>query len=175
MSVYGEYLKDDRLDRTVGADTHIYAHAHLNHSQLEQGIDLVIEAGKAGEVWDRRIELYFDEYVVAIGFGTLGHPPYVWIMSDEQVEMKTFEVEDSGYSMHFNDILSALGFERKAVLTEVESGALMSKAMNIIRDIYFELGTDLEVREQNLHEAEVHRARYLTEQQLEVRTRLKSI
>jgi hypothetical protein len=96
-------------------------------------------------------------------------------MNNEQVEMTTFEVEDSGYPMHFNDILCALGFERKAVLSEVESGVLMSKSMNIIRDIYFELGSDLQNRERNLHKVEVHRARFLTEQQLDVRRRLQNI
>ncbi|UJF17869.1 hypothetical protein L0B53_12625 [Vibrio sp. SS-MA-C1-2] len=174
-NVVTEALNDKRLIRTIGAETHIYVSGKLTFN--EQCCDLLIEAGKAGDTWDRRLELHYDHQVIAIGLGTLKHPPYLWYFDRmiNRTELVTFDVAGSGYSMHFNDILTALGLKNQAILTEIESEQLMSHSMNLLADIFNQLGESPQQRESNLTKVPQHNPKFLSQDELKVRAQLSGV
>lgn len=92
------------LQRSTGAETHIFASGKI--VTTDGKCELSIDAGKASDIWDRRLELHYSECTVVLGFGTLKHPPYIWRSDENDCLPITFDVTDSGYSRHFNDILS---------------------------------------------------------------------
>ena len=168
--VRAERINESKLEYTQGAETHLYVEGEL--TSTEGNIEVVIEAGKAGDIWDRRLELHYPERVIAIGFGTLKHPPYLWERSPDGIKSTTFDVSGSGYAMHFNDILCALGFDAEPLLSQQESEALMSHSMNLLRSVFDAIGDTHQVREQNIAEVDAHTPKYLSEAELEIRAEL---
>lgn len=168
--VRAERISEQQLEYTRGAETHLYVEGEL--TSTEGNIEVVIEAGKAGDIWDRRLELHYPDRVIAIGFGTLKHPPYLWEKSPDGIKSNTFDVSGSGYAMHFNDILCALGFDAEPLLPQQESEALMSHSMNLLRSVFNAIGDTHQVREQNVVEVDAHTPKYLSEAELEIRKEL---
>lgn len=168
--IRAERINESKLEYTQGAETHLYVEGEL--TSPEGNIEVVIEAGKAGDIWDRRLELHYPDHVIAIGFGTLKHPPYLWERSPNGIKSTTFDVSGSGYAMHFNDILYALGFDAEPLLSQQESEALMSHSMNLLRSVFDAIGDTHQVREQNIAEVSAHRPKYLSEAELEIRKEL---
>ncbi|KIP74399.1 hypothetical protein SN10_09640 [Vibrio harveyi] len=168
--VRAERINESKLEYTQGAETHLYVEGEL--TSTESNIEVVIEAGKACDIWDRRLELHYPERIIAIGFGTLKHPPYLWEKSPDGIKSTTFDVSGSGYAMHFNDILYALGFDAEPLLSQQESEALMSHSMNLLRSVFDAIGDTHQVREQNIAEVSAHRPKYLSEAELEIRKEL---
>ncbi len=168
--VRAERINESKLEYTQGAETHLYVEGEL--TSPKGNIEVVIEAGKAGDIWDRRLELHYPDRVIAIGFGTLKHPPYLWERSPDSLKSTTFDVCGSGYAMHFNDILCALGFDAEPLLSQQESEALMSQSMNLLRCVFDAIGDTHQVREQNVVEVDAHTPKYLSESELEIRAEL---
>ncbi len=65
--ICAERISESQLEYTQGAETHLYVEGEI--ASLEGNIEVVIEAGKAGDIWDRRLELHYPKRVIAIGFG----------------------------------------------------------------------------------------------------------
>ena len=168
--VRAERINESKLEYTQGAETHLYVEGEL--ASLEGSIEVVIEAGKAGDIWDRRLELHYPKRVIAIGFGTLKHPSYLWEKSPDGIKSTTFDVSGSGYAMHFNDILCALGFDAKPRLSQQESEALMSQSMNLLSSVFDAIGDTHQAREQNIVVVDAHTPKYLSEAELEIRKEL---
>ncbi|WP_104025585.1 hypothetical protein [Vibrio hyugaensis] len=168
--VRAERINESQLEYTQGAETHLYVEGELKSP--EGKIEVVIEAGKAGDIWDRRLELHYPERVIAIGFGTLKHPPYLWEKSPDGIKNTAFDVSDSGYTMHFNDILCALGFDAEPLLSQQESEALMSQSMNLLSSVFDAIGDTHQVREQNITVVDAHTPKYLSEAERVVRAEL---
>ncbi|MFN1533061.1 hypothetical protein [Vibrio jasicida] len=168
--VRAERINESQLEYTQGAEAHLYVEGEL--TSTEGNIEVVIEAGKACDIWDRRLELHYPERVIAIGFGTLKHPPYLWERSPNGIKSTTFDVSGSGYAMHFNDILYALGFDAEPLLSQQESEALMSHSMNLLRSVFNTIGDTHQVREQNIAVVDKHVPKYLSEAELEIRAEL---
>jgi predicted dehydrogenase len=171
----GECLEDPQLKRSPGSETYLHALARIVDSHSNHSIDVAIEAGKAGEVWDRRIELYYDDTIVVISFGTLGCPPYLWIEEAGHAQLKTFDVADAGYPMHFNDILFALGYERPQTLSQTDSEVLMCMSMSLLLSVFERVGKDQHQRERNLYKVSKHETHFLTQLQLETRMKLEEL
>ncbi|MDK9769810.1 hypothetical protein [Vibrio sp. B181a] len=165
-----ERISESQLEYTQGAETHLYVEGEL--TSPEGNIEVLIEAGKAGDIWDRRLELHYPKRIIAIGFGTLKHPPYLWEKSPDGIKSTTFDVSGSGYAMHFNDILCALGFDAKPRLSQQESEALMSQSMNLLSSVFDAIGDTYQVREQNIAVVDAHTPKYLSEAELEIRKEL---
>ena len=168
--IRAERINESQLEYTQGAETHLYIEGEL--TSPEGNIEVVIEAGKAGDIWDRRLELHYTDRVIAIGFGTLKHPPYLWERSPNGIKSTTFDVSGSGYAMHFNDILCALGLDAEPLLSQQESEALMSQSMNLLRCVFDAIGDTHQVRERNITVADKHMPKYLSEAELEIRKEL---
>ncbi|MGR5287560.1 hypothetical protein ACP3V5_19750 [Vibrio maritimus] len=168
--VCAERISESQLEYTQGAETHLYVEGKL--TSPEGNVEVVIEAGKAGDIWDRRLELHYPDRVIAIGFGTLKHPPYLWERSSDGIKSTRFDVSGSGYAMHFNDILYALGFDAEPLFSQQESEALMSQSMNLLSSIFDAIGNTHQVREQNTAVVNAHTPKYLSEAELEVRAEL---
>ncbi|HGY9571482.1 TPA: hypothetical protein ACOJRH_004889 [Vibrio harveyi] len=168
--IRAERINESQLEYTQGAETHLYLEGEL--TSPEGNIEVVIEAGKAGDIWDRRLELHYTDRVIAIGFGTLKHPPYLWERSPNGIKSTTFDVSGSGYAMHFNDILCALGFDAEPLLSQQESEALMSQSMNLLRYVFDAIGDTHQVRERNITVVDKHIPKYLSEAELEIRKEL---
>ncbi|MGI9948896.1 hypothetical protein [Vibrio hyugaensis] len=168
--VRAERINESQLEYTQGAETHLHVEGEL--TSPESNIEVVIEAGKAGDIWDRRLELHYPERVIAIGFGTLKHPPYLWEKSPHGIKNTTFDVSGSGYTMHFNDILCALGFDAEPLLSQQESEALMSQSMNLLSSVFDAIGDTHQVREQNITVVDAHTPKYLSEAERVVRAEL---
>ena len=173
--VRGECLDDLELDRSPGSETYLHVLANIVDSHSNHSIDVAFEAGKAGEVWDRRIELYYDDTIVVISFGTLGCPPYLWIEEAGHAQLKTFDVADADYPMHFNDILFALGYDRPTTLSQTESELLMNMSMSLLLSVFERVGKDPNQRERNLHKVPKHQTHFLTQLQLETRIKLEEL
>lgn len=172
LEVAAERLSQPELVYDQGAETHLYVNARLQLG--DQYTELVVEAGKAGDIWDRRLELYYSDKVIALGFGTLKYPPYVWV-SDASPELQTFDVSGSGYKMHFNDILSAMGMGQAQVISCGESESLMARSMGILSDIFDSLGTTPGCREKNIAKTEKHSPRFLSKREREIRVELQNL
>lgn len=168
--VNAERINESRLAYTQGAETHLYVEGDITTSK--GSVDVVIEAGKAGDIWDRRLELHYPERVIAIGFGTLKHPPYLWERSPYGIKSTTFDLTGSGYAMHFNDILCTLGFDAEPLLFQQENEALMSQSMNLLNSVFDAVGDTHQVREQNITVVDAHTPKFLSEAELEVRKEL---
>jgi len=162
INVTAECLKEPRLNRSSGAETHIYASGKIQ--SLQASCDLFIDAGKASDFWDRRLELHYPDYVVVLGFGTLKHPPYIWLSDQPDSDPITFDVLNSGYSKHFNDILSSLGFDVSTIVSNEESERLMSKSMELLHELFITVGESYAERESQLEWVEIHCAQKLTEE-----------
>ncbi|WP_165313996.1 hypothetical protein [Vibrio ziniensis] len=164
-----EYLNNKQLKRSIGAETHIYALGSIVTSIGH--IELLVDAGKASDIWDRRLELHYAQLTVVIGFGTLKHPPYLWRSDHADSEAVVFNVTDSGYKLHFNDILSALEFDINASLSCEASEEIMCKSMYIMSDLFSGLSTLFDEREKPLIRVDHHSYTMAMKEQL-IRERL---
>lgn len=168
--VVAERVQHPQLEFEEGTETHLYANALLQHESAS--IELVIEGGKAGDIWDRRLELHFDDDVIAVGFGTLKHPPYLWVSNSG---LQTFDVSGAGYRMHFNDILHALGLGKPSILSCEESEELMSNSMVLLNRLFEKIGGDPKHREVNILSVLKHEPRFLTDTEMMVRAEVQHI
>ncbi|MGR5151121.1 hypothetical protein [Photobacterium swingsii] len=187
--VTAEAMTHPKLERSLGAETHLYATGTItwphplhidkpclkSHPHSVQCCRLSLEAGKGGEIWDRRLELHFKDTVVAIGFGTLAHPPYLWRKDNNGTALRTFDVRGAGYAMHFNDILFALGVDCSPILTCEDSETLMSKSMNLLSALFDSLGDTLSEKERNISKKEQHSTPLLTPTQRVIRNMLAQV
>lgn len=175
--VRAESLEYSKLVRSQGAETHLYATGTITWLPLQpvdkqylksqphsvQCCRLSLEAGKAGDIWDRRLELHFRDTVIAIGFGTLVHPPYLWRKDKNGTKLRTFDVRGAGYKMHFNDILFALGVDCSPILTCEDSETLMSKSMNLLSGLFVSLGDTQIEKERNIFKTKQHVYQHIDE------------
>ncbi|GAM78060.1 hypothetical protein JCM19241_788 [Vibrio ishigakensis] len=166
--VVAERVQHPQLEFEEGAETHLYANALLLHERTS--IELVIEGGKAGDIWDRRLELHYDDGVIAVGFGTLKHPPYLWVSNSG---VQTFDVSGAGYRMHFNDILHALGLDKPSILSCEESEELMTSSMVLLNRLFEAVGQNPKHRETNVRRVLQHKPQFLTRSELMVRAELQ--
>ncbi|MGP8305105.1 hypothetical protein [Vibrio sp. YIC-376] len=164
-----ECLEDSRLNRSIGAETHLYANGVIKYPGAS--CDIFLDAGKASDTWDRRLELHYPERVIVLGFGTLIHPPYIWQSDKPDSEAIVFDVSESGYSMHFNDILNALGYEVNNILTKEESQTLMAKSMNLLNQVFNITGT-YTMRENQMEWVSIHTAKGLSKNEEAIRIEL---
>ncbi|MFA0442131.1 hypothetical protein BCU70_01820 [Vibrio sp. 10N.286.49.C2] len=162
------------LERELGAETHLYAQGIIKtKAPKSASIPYVVEGGKGGDIWDRRLELYYDDHVVVLGLGTLRHPPYFWRKQGEQVTSQVFSIKGSGYQRHFSDILSLLSVTNVPLLiTPEQSEEIMRRSMVLIATMYPVYEVAAEIRELGLQKVTQHLPRYLTSQELTVRNDL---
>lgn len=171
VSLFAEDFAE--LDRSIGAETHLYVSGQISVNR--QSCDLYIEAGKAGAFWDRRIELHYYDYVVVVGFGTLSHPPYVCILSDEDEQLVSFDVSAAGYSMHFNDILHMLDYEVDVILDSELNQRLMEQSMKLLKSIFDFVGPNPQQREKYIQYTGKHADYLLTEMDRKVNEKMHRI
>lgn len=110
--------------------------------------------------------------MIAVGFGTLKHPPYLW---NSNSEFQTFDVSGAGYRMHFNDILHALGLNKPSILSCEESEELMSNSMNVLSSLFSILGESAQERESRIQIKTKHTPLYLSRSELQVRAQLQKV
>lgn len=164
-------LMEPRLQRQSGAETHLYAQVTL---KAESHVPVVIEAGKGGDTWDRRLELYFDDEVVIIGFGTLKHYPYIARYQNAQLTHQCFDTKGSGYSRHFNDIILALEKSTTAPLLSChESEQVMSQSMHFMAGLFTYVAENANKREGYIEKVTQHQPMYLNAEQHRMRKRLQ--
>lgn len=144
------------LDRDKGAETQAYMEATINGNL--GSIPLSFIAGKGGAVWDRRLELYYENSVITIGFGTLISKPYIAISQGDDLTVETFELMNSGYAQHHNDILSLLSKNiANALNVSPElSQKIMQDTMSIMKQMYDFTTEDTELRERLIDKVEQH-------------------
>ena len=171
--VKAECLNEPSLHRSTGAETRLYASGNI--VTPDAICELSIDAGKASDIWDRRLELHYSDYTIVLGFGTLKHPPYIWISDKDYLKPITFDVTNSGYSCHFNDILSSLGFDVKRILSNEESEALMEKSMLLLSHIFTSMGRTPLEREQQLVRVERHTSLKGSDNEKTIRLRLMKV
>lgn len=160
------------LERELGAETHLYAQGtiRLNAPSFD-AIELVIEGGKGGDIWDRRLELHYDDNIVVLGLGTLKHPPYIW--QEKFVTHQTFAIKGSGYQRHFNDILSLLSMINMPQHVSCdESETIMRRSMSMLSTIYSQPNATPETREHNISKVAQHSPKFLTHSEQQLRDTL---
>ncbi len=155
--------------RSADAETHLYAQGHID-CEGKTG-HLVIEGGKGGDTWDRRLELYYPQCTIVIGFGTLKHPPYLWRRSDKGVEYELFAASEAAYTPHLADILCLLtgGDEDKLHISCRQSEQLMAQSMKQLHRIYHLAGANCAERAGAIEDVAQHKALFLSEQELQIR------
>ncbi len=171
--VRAECLNNRNLQRSTGAETHIFASGKIITPGAE--CELSIDAGKASDIWDRRLELHYSECTLVLGFGTLKHPPYIWRSDENNCIPVTFDVTDSGYSRHFNDILSSLDFDVKTIISNEDSEALMARAMLLLSQIFSVFGRTHLKREQQLSCVAQHTSTMGTVEERAIRLKLMEV
>ncbi len=101
-----EALDHSSLERDKGAETQAYMEAIIKGNS--GCMPLYFIAGKGGSIWDRRIELYYENLVMTISFGKLSSSPYIAIFKNNELVVETFELRNSGYVQHHKDIQALL-------------------------------------------------------------------
>lgn len=167
-----EALMHVDLLRQPGAETYLYAQGTLQAKEHQMVFE--VQGGKGSDIWDRRLELYFDDQVVVIGLGTLKHAPYLWRWADGREEFQLFAAQTAGYSQHAIDILAELADvpDSTRILTCLESELLMEKTMAFLNQIYLRVGDSLHERERQIRHVDKHSPAHLSEREYEVRSRL---
>ncbi|WP_261818161.1 hypothetical protein [Vibrio gallicus] len=163
------------LDFEVGVETHLYSSGILKGQSSDSAsldCEVVIESGKAGDIWDRRLEVHFVDSIIAIGFGTIKHPPYLWVCDKLGSKLIPFDGGSAGYKMHFNDILAALGFDKPRILNEQQSEDLMDKSMRMLNSIFDKAGENPVSREPNIKVVAAHQPKFLSEGEQALREQL---
>ena len=151
-----EALDISGLDRDKGTETQVFMEATIKGSL--GCIPLSFLAGKGGATWDRRIELYYENSVITIGFGTLKAAPYIANFQGENVTVKTFEILNSGYAQHYEDILSLLSkntVDTINVSPEL-SQKIMQNTMSIMKKMYDFAAEETDLREGVIEKVGMH-------------------
>ncbi|WED28595.1 hypothetical protein L3V77_21860 [Vibrio sp. DW001] len=168
-----EALHRPDLMRDRNAETYMLCAGNIMSAEAE--IAFVIEGGKGTDTWDRRLELYYDNCVVVLGFGTLRHNPYICSFSDAIIHRNEYKVHHSGYVQHFIDIRSLLGLGQTEALVSPElSEKIMRNSMMLIRDIYqFASNSTTQIR--NINIVNKHENTLLNTQETHIRAQLNQM
>lgn len=172
-SVVLEALNHPDLIRDHNAETYMLCAGNITSTQNE--IAFVIEGGKGTDTWDRRLELYYDNCVIVLGFGTLKYNPYTCVFSDNKTRRNEYKVHHSGYVQHFIDIRSLLGLsQEKALISSELNEKIMRNSMMLIRDIY-QFASNSTTQNRNINIVEKHKNTLLNTQETRIRTQLNQM
>lgn len=151
-----EAINCSALERDKGAESQVCMEAIIKG---ESGcIPLQFIAGKGGSIWDRRIELYYENLVMTISFGTLSFSPYIAIFENNELVVETFELRDSGYVQHHKDIRSLLSTNANNTLNVSPelSQKVMENTMLTMKSMYDFCSNDIDFRELLIQKVDVH-------------------
>ncbi|USD43237.1 hypothetical protein J4N42_21855 [Vibrio sp. SCSIO 43135] len=156
-----EALDVSGLERDAGAETQAFMEATING--ISGCIALSFVAGKGGAIWDRRVELYYENLVITVSFGTLKSAPYIGVLDGNKLAVETFEILNSGYVQHHNDILSLLSNKPTNTpnVSPELSQDIMKKTMSVMKRMYDFSSEDAELRERLIEKVDVHSISFL--------------
>ncbi|MDB1125514.1 hypothetical protein [Vibrio algarum] len=172
-NVFLEALTYPDLKRDNNAETYMLCSGNVTSASND--IAFIIEGGKGTDTWDRRLELYYENCVIVLGFGTLKYSPYFCSISDTKVIRREYKVAQSGYVQHFIDIRNLLGISNEAALISSDlSEKIMRNSMVLLRDIY-QLTSNPITQDKNITLVETHKNQLLNSHETKIRTRLNKM
>jgi hypothetical protein len=155
--------------RAPGGETHLLVAGRVGQ------IDVVVEAGKGSDTWDRRVEIHGDRGTCSLGFGTLAHRPGLWVRTDRGQQLWRFPDQDTGYSRHLHDLAVQLGIvPGEPTMQTAESAHHMLASLRLMASWYRTRGETAEEREP-IPRVAGHTNPILDESQATVRRRLDQI
>ncbi len=156
--------------REPGGETHLLVEARVG------GIDVVVEAGKGGGIWDRRLEVTGDRGACAMGFGTLAHHGWLWRSDARGESLWRLPTPDTGYGRHLSDVAALLGCDPgRPIVTPQASARHMIGALRVLGTWYRSSGASPEEREQRIIRERGHPNPLLTREDLQRREHLDEL
>lgn len=156
-----EAINAQRLSRDKGQETYMNAKFKI------KDIELNFEAGKASDIWDRRIEIYGEKGSIIIGLGTLKHKNYLQIKEkNQEPELIILDSKDSGYEAWMHNITSLLNNKVKDLsLKPQRSLEIMKDAMNFFASLFYSQGKSANDREQRIKKVNKHLPSFESQEQ----------